>query len=308
MTGAGAPCDPEPRVARTRAELTEELRGLRGLSGGVAYTPPERTQRKVALVPTMGALHEGHLSLIRQARELADAVVVSIFVNPLQFGPGEDFQRYPRAFDADLRVCGSEAVELVFAPSTNVVYPEEPVVRVSAGVMGERLEGASRPGHFDGVLTVVLKLFQLVRPDLAVFGEKDAQQLALVRRMVRDLELAVRIESGPVVRASDGLAVSSRNAYLSAGERRSAHALPRALSSGAAAADAGPAAVRRAGREALTGEPGLRLDYLALVEPETFAEVGADYTGPAVLAVAASVGSTRLIDNVAVTIPPSGAG
>lgn len=278
-------------VARTRDELEGALKVGRA---------PGRT---LALVPTMGALHEGHLSLVRRARDLCDAVAVSIFVNPLQFGPGEDFERYPRSFEADLAACRAEGVALVFAPAPDVVYPESPTVRVDAGPMGEVLEGVSRPGHFTGVLTVVAKLFNLLRPDVAVFGEKDAQQLALIRRMVRDLDVPVRVLAGPTVRESDGLAVSSRNVYLSAEERRHALALSRALRAGAAAAgEGGPDAVRRTAHAVLAAEPGIELDYLALVAPETFAEVPPDHRGPAVLAVAAEVGRTRLIDNVSVTV------
>lgn len=282
-----------PRVARSRSELAESVDAVR--------------TGTVALVPTMGALHEGHLSLIRLAREHADVVVVSIFVNPLQFGPGEDFERYPRAFPADLEACRAEGVDVVFAPPLEVIYPDEPVVRVSSGTMGECWEGASRAGHFDGVLTVVLKLFHLVAPDVAVFGEKDAQQLAVIRRMVHDLNVPVRIMSGAIVRASDGLAVSSRNAYLSASERRSALSLPRALRAGVAAADAGAEAVRRASLEVLANEPGLLLDYMTLVEPDTFAEVSDKHAGSAVLAAAAYAGTTRLIDNVRVTLPSGAA-
>lgn len=299
---------PEPRVARTRPELSAALADLDGAARMRPCDVPadgDRTQpRRLALVPTMGALHEGHLSLIRRARELADVVAVSIFVNPLQFGPGEDFERYPRAFETDLEACASEGVALVFAPPLDVVYPEDPVVRVSAGSMGERFEGASRPSHFDGVLTVVLKLFQLVRPDVAVFGEKDAQQLALVRRMVRDLDLGVEIVAGATVRDGDGLAISSRNAYLSAEQRTAALALSSALRAGAAAAPHGPEAVRAAGQDTLAAEPDVELDYLALVDPETFTEVEPGHRGPARLAVAARVGATRLIDNTAITIPP----
>lgn len=298
----------EPHVVRTHAELTQGLHALRfpGQEPCPAPAAPLRAGRTLALVPTMGALHEAHLSLIRSAREHADAAVVSIFVNPLQFGPGEDFERYPRAFGADLEVCRAEGVELVFAPPLEMVYPEEPTVRVSSGAMGERLEGASRPGHFDGVLTMVLKLFQLVRPDVAVFGEKDAQQLALVRRMVRDFNAPVRVVAGPTVRDSDGLAISSRNAYLSGQQRATALALSRALQAGSAAAQGGAEAVRRAGREVLENQPDLQLDYLALVEPHTFTEVSPDHSGAAVLALAAKIGSTRLIDNTPITIPPSG--
>lgn len=297
----------EPRVARTHTDLVDGLHAVRWAeqAPGAGARSPGRT---LALVPTMGALHEAHLWLIRNAREHADAVAVSIFVNPLQFGPGEDYDRYPRASEADLEVCRAEGVELVFAPPLDVVYPEQPTVRVSSGEMGERLEGASRPGHFDGVLTMVLKLFHLVRPDVAVFGEKDAQQLAAVSRMVRDLNVPVRIVAGPTVRDSDGLAVSSRNAYLSGEQRATALALPRALRAGKAAAGAGAEAARRAGREVLEEQPGLELGYLALVEPGAFTEVSPGYSGTAVLAVAATVGGTRLIDNTPITIPPSRVG
>lgn len=300
---------PETRVARTRGELTDALLELRGPGdrlpehGWVSYSSRAAPQRTIAFVATMGALHDGHISLIRRARELADAVVVSIFVNPLQFGPDEDFERYPRAFGDDLDACRAEGVAVVFAPTREVVYPEDPVVRVNAGVMGQRLEGASRPGHFDGVLTVVLKLFQLIRPDVAVFGQKDAQQLALVRRMVRDLDIGVEVVAGMTVRDSDGLAISSRNAYLSAGQRATALALSRALRAGAAAVSGGPAAILRAGRDILAREPELHLDYLALVDPETFAEVSPSHHGPATLAVAARTGDVHFIDNTPLTIP-----
>ena len=284
----------EPRVARTREELARALSGLRELPGG----------RTLGLVPTMGALHEGHRSLVRIAHQVADVVVVSIFVNPLQFGPADDLDRYPRTWEADLRACRDDGVAVIFAPPPDVVYPEDPVVRIDPGPMGEVLEGASRPGFFHGVLTVVAKLFHLVGPDVAVFGEKDAQQLALVRRMVRDLDMPVRVVAGPTVREPDGLALSSRNRYLTAPERATALALSRALRAGAASAGGGPSATFAAARavmsEATAARPPLAPDYLALVEPETFAEVAADHTGPAVLAAAAKVGTTRLIDNVPV--------
>ncbi|UBU13257.1 pantoate--beta-alanine ligase [Nonomuraea gerenzanensis] len=258
----------------------------------------------VALVPTMGALHEGHRSLIRQARVRADQVVVSIFVNPLQFGPNEDFSRYPRTFEADLDVCRAEGVEVVFHPAPEDMYAADRQVSVSAGEMGRIVEGAFRPGHFDGVLTVVLKLFNLVQPDLAVFGQKDAQQLALIRRMVADLDLPIEILGAPTVREPDGLALSSRNRYLSDGDRRVALALSRALRAGAARLT--PDEIRRTARAVLDeAGPELDVDYLALVDPATFAEVSDSYEGLAVLAVAARVGSTRLIDNVTLTLNPA---
>ncbi|TDC81505.1 pantoate--beta-alanine ligase [Actinomadura sp. 7K507] len=274
-------------IARTRAELAE----ARSRIGGT-----------LALVPTMGALHEGHLSLIRQARRSADAVAVSIFVNPLQFAPGEDFERYPRTFDTDLEACAAEGVDLVFAPARDVMYPDESQVTIKSGPMGEIVEGAARPGHFDGMLTVVLKLLNLVRPDLAIFGEKDAQQLAMIRRMVADLNVPVRVAGGPTVREPDGLALSSRNRYLSASERETAAALSRALHAGADAAPEGPEAVVGAANavldKAATADPPLVLDYLVLVDPTTFTTLRGPRTGPAVLAVAGRVGATHLIDNV----------
>ncbi|GAA2903220.1 pantoate--beta-alanine ligase [Nonomuraea rubra] len=274
-------------VARGREDLVKARRG-----------------GTVALVPTMGALHEGHRSLIRQARVRADQVVVSIFVNPLQFGPNEDFSRYPRTFESDLDACRAEDVDVVFHPAAEDMYAPDRQVGVSAGQMGRIVEGAFRPGHFDGVLTVVLKLFNLVQPDLAVFGQKDAQQLALIRRMVADLDLPIEILGVPTVREPDGLALSSRNRYLSGDDRRVALALSRALRAGAAQLT--PAEIRRTARAVLDeAGPELDVDYLALVDPATFTEVGDGFEGMAVLAVAASVGSTRLIDNVTLTLNPS---
>jgi pantoate--beta-alanine ligase len=255
----------------------------------------------IALVPTMGALHEGHRSLIRAARTRADQVVVSIFVNPLQFGANEDLSRYPRTFDADLEVCGEEGVAVVFAPSVQDMYHPDRQVSVRSGEMGRIVEGASRPGHFDGMLTVVLKLFHLVRPDVAVFGQKDAQQLAMIRRMVIDLDVPVEIVGAPTVREPDGLALSSRNRYLSADERQVALALSRALRAGAA--ERAPSKIRAAAREVLdAAAPELELDYLALVDPATFRDVPESHTGEAVLAVAARIGATRLIDNEVVVL------
>ncbi|WP_344920158.1 pantoate--beta-alanine ligase [Streptosporangium oxazolinicum] len=254
----------------------------------------------LALVPTMGALHEGHRSLIRLARERAAHVAVSIFVNPLQFGPAEDYSRYPRTFDADLEVCAAEGVGVVFAPSVQDMYLPDRQVGVSAGEMGSVVEGEFRPGHLDGVLTVVLKLFNLVQPDVAVFGRKDAQQLAMIRRMVADLNLPVSIVGGPTVREPDGLALSSRNRYLSPDDRTAALALSRALEAGSGRR--APEEIRGAALAVLGAEPSLAVDYLVLVDPATFAEVGDDYAGEAILAVAARVGSTRLIDNVTVDV------
>jgi pantoate--beta-alanine ligase len=272
----------------------------------------------VVLVPTMGALHSGHRALLRLARELAGqldergdqagSVLVSIFVNPLQFGPGEDFDRYPRTIERDLEICAEEGVSVVFAPSRREMYPAEPQVTVDPGPAGRLLEGEFRPGFFGGVLTVVLKLFQLTRPDLAVFGEKDAQQLALIRHMVADLDLGLRIAGAPIHRDADGLATSSRNVYLSEWERASALALPRALAAGAAAAGGGPKAALAAAAMLLdaasASDPPVELDYLTVADPASFVEAGPDYAGRALLLVAARVGSTRLIDNTWLTFGP----
>ncbi|GAA1089366.1 MULTISPECIES: pantoate--beta-alanine ligase [Streptomyces violaceusniger group] len=305
------PGEPDVELFRHRPDLDAAL---------AHFAVPGRT----AVVMTMGALHDGHASLIRAARARVGAkgmVTVTIFVNPLQFGAGEDLDRYPRTLDADLKVAAEAGADIVFAPTAEEVYPGgEPGVRITAGTLGERYEGASRPGHFDGMLTVVGKLLHLTRPDIAFFGEKDAQQLSLVRRMVRDLNFPVEIVGVPTVREGDGLALSSRNRYLTAQERDTALALSRALFAGRdagllAAGEgpagseehelirvASPAAVRSAARtvldEAAGLEPPLVLDYLALVDPADFTEVSDGHTGEAVLAVAAKVGATRLIDNV----------
>ncbi|MFC9942887.1 pantoate--beta-alanine ligase [Streptomyces pratensis] len=307
-----------------------------------------------AVVMTMGALHDGHATLIRAARAAAGPdgqVVVTVFVNPLQFGEAADLDRYPRTLEADLAVASEAGADAVFAPSVDEVYPGgEPQVRITAGPMGERLEGTSRPGHFDGMLTVVAKLLHLTGPDAAFFGQKDAQQLALVRRMVGDLNFGIDIVAVPTVRDPDGLALSSRNRFLSAEERRTALALPRALfaardrlvaqqtlharartmperegraaaltrlGEARAAADSQavalarptvvPAAVLAAARavldEAAEEEVPLTLDYVALVDPADFTELPDDrVSGEAVLAVAARVGATRLIDNIPLTL------
>ena len=281
-------------LASTRAELEPFLDGFANGRRGV--------------VMTMGALHEGHLALFRQARHDCDLVVVTLFVNPLQFGPNEDFDRYPRTLDEDLKLCAEAGVDVVFAPSVDEVYPGgPPIVQVSPGAMGEVLEGEFRPGFFTGVLTVVNKLLHLTRPDVAFFGQKDAQQLALVRRMVLDLNMPVEIAGVPTVRDADGLAKSSRNRYLSPEERVTALALSRALFAGRDAAGAGrdAEAVRGAAGAVLgaaAADGALTVDYLALVDPTDFSEVPATFSGDAVLAVAARVGTTRLIDNLPLTL------
>jgi pantoate--beta-alanine ligase len=286
-----------PLLAPTREELHRAL-------GRAA-----RHDDVVALVPTMGALHEGHAALFRAARERAGGgpVVVSVFVNPLQFGPGEDLDRYPRSLDADLAMCAREGVDLVFAPSVDEVYPGgEPVVTVDPGPVGEELEGASRPGHFAGVLTVVAKLFGLVRPDVAVFGQKDYQQLVLVRAMSRDLCLGVEILGAETVREPDGLALSSRNRYLSADDRARATVLSRALRAAQARAAYGLPAARRAAESVLeeVSEDVLALDYLAIRTPD-LGEVGDPHPTdptPARVLVAGRLGKTRLIDNLPVLL------
>jgi pantoate--beta-alanine ligase len=280
-----------PVLARTREELAALLADAR------------RSGDPIAFVPTMGALHDGHASLVRVARAATDGpVVVSIFVNPMQFGAGEDLDRYPRTLDADLEVCAAEGVDVVFAPSVEEMYPggfsHESVhdgVTVAPGALATILDGESRPGHFDGVLTVVAKLFGLVRPDVAVFGQKDYQQLTLIRRMVRDLCLGIEIIGAETVREADGLALSSRNRYLDTAQRQTAVALSRALRAAQERAAYGVPAARWAAMSILNVEPGLDLDYLAL----TSTDLGEPpETGEGRILVAARVGSTRLIDNM----------
>lgn len=251
----------------------------------------------VALVPTMGSLHEGHLALVEHAREVADVVVVSVFVNPMQFGPAEDFERYPRDLDADRAMLAGHGVAAVFAPEADEMYPTGPVqTRVSAGNLGGMYEGRSRAGHFDGVLTVVAKLLNIAQPHIAVFGEKDAQQVFLVQRMVRDLDLRTRIDVVETVRADDGLALSSRNAYLDERYRRAARTIPDALEAAESAADRGIDAVIAAAQGVLMGSNEVELDYFALVRPDTFQSIDDDHHGPARALIAARVGTTRLID------------
>jgi pantoate--beta-alanine ligase len=252
---------------------------------------------------TMGALHAGHRALIEAAADVARSVVVTIFVNPLQFGPGEDFDRYPRSLPADVELCRKAGGSLVFAPGIDEVFPAgEPQIRINAGRLGAQFEGAARPGHFDGVLTIVTKLLHLTRPDIAVFGEKDAQQLSLIRRLVVDLDLPVTVHGVPIVRDPDGLALSSRNAYLSAADRAVALAIPRALRAGTAAAPHGVARVQAAAQAELDREPRIDIDYVAVVDDTDFTDLPDHAHGPARLLIAASVSKTRLIDNAPVVL------
>lgn len=280
-----------PTLASTREELVTLL---------------ARASGRVGFVPTMGALHEGHASLVRVARErVGDGpVVVSIFVNPLQFGPGEDLDRYPRTLEADLEICAREGVDVVFAPSVEEVYPGgEPQVMVRPGPMAKILEGKVRPGHFRGVLTVVAKLFGLVRPDVAVFGQKDYQQLALIRRMVLDLNMGVEVVGAETVREADGLALSSRNRYLDAEQRESAAALSRVLRAAQDAAEYGADIALAAARAELRAAQGVDLDYLVVTDPD-LGELPSDVPAgtEARVLIAARVGTTRLIDNMPLVI------
>jgi pantoate--beta-alanine ligase len=292
-TGVTDLASSRPMVARTRAEL----KAARSKLG----------DGDVGVVMTMGALHEGHATLIRHARAHARHVIVTIFLNPLQFGPREDLSRYPRTIDSDMAICTREGVDLVFLPTPNVIYPEgDPGVRISAGPLGNVLEGQARPGHFDGVLTVVAKLLHLTGADRAYYGQKDAQQLLLIRRMTRDLDFLVEVVSVPTVREADGLAMSSRNMYLTESDRETALCLSKALRAGAAAAVEGPSAVRRAARAVLVKEPLALIDYLVLVHPSTLEDIPEWHRGEALLAVAGRVGTTRLIDNIPINVGPGG--
>ncbi len=256
--------------------------------------------RRVGFVPTMGHLHEGHLALVDEARRRADAVVLSIFVNPLQFGPGEDLDRYPRDLARDRMFSEARGVELLFVPSVESMYPPGMEIRLSAGETAERWEGAARPGHFTGVLTVVAKLLHLTQPDVVCFGQKDIQQVTLVRRMLRDLEWPVEVAVVPTVRDPDGLALSSRNAYLSPAERQEALALSRGLKAAESAWRVGErsaTALEALVRKSVNAAPGVRAEYIAVVEPEQLRPVTIAPPGT-IVALAARVGTTRLIDNV----------
>jgi pantoate--beta-alanine ligase len=265
-----------------------------------AWADRERAAgRRIALVPTMGALHEGHLELVRVARAHAARVVVSVFVNPMQFNRRDDFERYPRILDEDAAACASAGVDVVYAPTASAMYPEGFASAVEVAGVSEPLCGRSRPGHFRGVTTVVTKLFHAVRPHAAVFGEKDWQQLAVVRRMTADLDFGIDIVGVPTVREADGLALSSRNRLLDADSRAAAGCVPRALDAAEAAVAAGEtvaAVVVARATSVVAAEPRARLDYAEIRDPDTLAEVDA-VTGPALLAVAVWVGGVRLIDN-----------
>ncbi len=277
------------RVVHTKNEVREAVRAARAKG------------KTIGLVPTMGALHAGHMSLVEAAVAGSDFVVVSIFVNPTQFGPGEDLEKYPRTLDEDAAKCRAAGVDLIFAPSADEMYADDACTTVHVAELTEGLCGQYRPGHFDGVTTVVCKLFNIVTPDRAWFGEKDYQQLVVIRRMVRDLDLPVEVIGLPTVREPDGLAMSSRNHYLNAAERAAAPALQAALQAGARAARAGAtgAEVERTVAEALAREPMLRPQYIRAVHPQTLRRL-LDESGPMVIAAAAYLGETRLIDNIKV--------
>lgn len=274
------------QISQTIEQIREGLRAMRasGTSG---------------LVPTMGALHDGHLSLVRRARSANSVVAASIFVNPLQFGPSEDLAKYPRTFEEDCRLLEAEGVDFLFAPTPEEMYRDGATTIVDPGLVGTRLDGASRPGHFVGVATVVAKLFHIIQPDRAYFGQKDAAQLAVLRRMVRDLNFPVEVVPCPIVRDSDGLALSSRNRYLSGEERQAALALPRTLDEIAAQIGEG---VRESDQllrsmDFLRERAGVKLDYLAIVDPDTLLPVDMTSRGT-LIAIAAQIGKTRLIDNL----------
>jgi pantoate--beta-alanine ligase len=266
-----------------------------------ATAEARRAGRSVGFAPTMGALHEGHLSLVRAARQRCDVVVASIFVNPTQFGPNEDFAKYPRTLESDSAMLVREKCDLLFAPSPDEMYPAGATTFVEVEGLSDRLDGKSRPGHFRGVATIVSKLFSIVQPDVAFFGQKDAAQCAVIKKLVRDLRIPVEIVVCPIVREADGLAMSSRNAYLSPEERRQALVLHRALAAARQAYSGGERrleALRDVARGVFAQEPQVAVDYIEIVDPETLEPRGASVTGDELVAVAAKVGSTRLIDNI----------
>jgi pantoate--beta-alanine ligase len=276
------------RIISTVADMQAACRELR------------QSGKSLGLVPTMGALHQGHLSLIRAARAHNQAVAASIFVNPLQFGPNEDFSKYPRTFDRDRQLLEAEKVDLLFAPSSEEMYPKGASTTIHVAGLSEKLDGRSRPGHFQGVTTVVAKLFEIVRPHRAYFGQKDAAQVAVIRKMVDDLNMDLELVVCPIVRESDGLALSSRNAYLSPEQRKQALTLYRSLIRVQTFADRGErssSALIEAGKQVIADEPAVKLDYFEIVNPNSLDPV-ADITQGALVAVAAWVGTTRLIDNI----------
>ncbi|SRR5579871_1025794 len=254
----------------------------------------------IGFVPTMGALHEGHLSLVRTAKEKCDTVIVSIFVNPTQFSPNEDFTRYPRTFDQDCELLKRANADFVFAPATEEMYPSGATTYVTVEGLSDRLDGKSRPGHFRGVTTIVSKLFHIVQPNIAFFGQKDAAQVAVIRKMVRDLNFPVEIVACPIVREKDGLAMSSRNVYLTPDERKSALALSRSLQKIETLFKNGNRNIEElisAGKQTLAEDSGVKLDYFSIVNPDTLEDIQ-NIDHPALVAVAAYVGKTRLIDNI----------
>jgi pantoate--beta-alanine ligase len=262
-----------------------------------------QSRKRLGFVPTMGALHDGHLSLVRAARAQSDIIAASIFVNPLQFGLNEDLSKYPRTFERDCELLEKEGVAFLFAPSVAEMYPERPITYVNVEGLSDKLCGRSRPGHFRGVSTVVAKLFNIIEPDLAFFGQKDAAQLAIIRRMVRDLNIPVEIVAGVIVRELDGLAMSSRNAYLDDQQRKSALVLYRSLQHVKTIFEQGERTSTRiiaAGKQILSDEPALKLDYLEVVDPDTLDSLEA-IRGKALVAVAGFLGNTRLIDNILLT-------
>jgi pantoate--beta-alanine ligase len=276
------------KICKTIEEMRSASRDTRGEG------------KRFSFVPTMGALHEGHLSLVRDAKAKSDVVAVSIFVNPLQFGPTEDLAKYPRSFERDRELLEKEAVDIVFAPQAEEMYPKGAVTYVTVEGLSEKLCGRSRPGHFRGVATVVAKLFHIVEPDLAFFGQKDAAQATIIRRMVRDLNLPVEIVVCPIVRESDGLAMSSRNAYLSPQERKTALVANRSLTETKNRFDQGERnaiALIAVGKQIVAQEPAARLDYFEIVNPVTLDPMQ-ELTSPALVAVGVFIGNTRLIDNI----------
>ena len=285
---------------RTAMKICKTISDMRAASRG-----SHREGQRLGFVPTMGALHEGHLSLVRAAKAKCDVVAVSIFVNPLQFGPSEDLAKYPRTFERDRDLLEKASVDILFAPAPEEMYPAGAVTYVTVEGLSEKLCGRSRPGHFRGVTTVVAKLFHIVEPDLAFFGQKDAAQSTIIRRMVRDLNLPVEIIVCPIVRETDGLAMSSRNAYLSPQERRSALVLSRSLTAVKNRFDQGErnaSMLIEAGKHVLSQETGVRLDYFEIVNPSTLDSMQ-ELTSSALVAIAAFVGHTRLIDNILLPEP-----